>query len=330
MKKKIIIGAVIAVILAFVLIVLYKLGYITFESYGANDKTVYSIRNVDELKNGAYYIWHNDASDDIRKDLNSVPEKDVFFLLPVGKTNWDKDTFVTHTIWFTSDDDYIIPTMYPGDKLLYVSINKVPYKGISWERYADYGYTLGVANLIGDTSGHYRITSNGNSYKGYVFEGSDANQLNRYGESVTDLFLDKVGGFQVRDNLISDGGTVIKLDKDQEYICEWYTGTYYQDFKMKANVRTFSFLESFTSYSYEFLHSNVIEITIPEWLKTGYYYVENVGMFRYVSAEDAGKYNGKAYDSGIDWNDPIIIRNEEGTIIYDPISGIDKREQMGY
>ena len=38
---------------------------------------------------------------------------------------------------------------------------------------------------------------------------------------------------------------------------------------MTANVHTFGFLESFTTYDYEFLHSNCIEIAIPSWFKTG-------------------------------------------------------------
>lgn len=61
------------------------------------------------------------------------------------------------TVWFSSSEDADIPTLYPGDKLLFVSSTKVPYQGIEWERFSDYGYTIGVANMIGDTSGHYRI-----------------------------------------------------------------------------------------------------------------------------------------------------------------------------
>lgn len=139
------------------------------------------------------------------------------------------------------------------------------------------------------------------------------------------MFLDKIGGIKIRKNEVSKGGTVSNLVKNKEYICEWYTGTIYQDFKMTANVHTFGSMESFTTYDYEFLHSNCIEIIIPNWLKTGYYYVAGIGMFRYVSKSDEPLYNGKEFDDNINWNDPIILYDENDNLIYDPSTGVDKR-----
>ena len=172
--------------------------------------------------------------------------------------------------------------------------------------------------MIGDASGHYHISfDSDNGYAGYLNPNSDAVSLEQY-VNVSELFLDDVGGTPVRDENVSDGGTVLGLEKDKSYVCQWYTGTYFQDFKMKANTHAFCHLEEFTTYDYEFLHSNCISITIPEWFKTGYYYVAGIGMFRYVSAEDEAVYNGAAYDAAVDWNDPIIIYNEDGWIEYDP------------
>jgi len=45
-------------------------------------------------------------------------------------------------------------------------------------------------------------------------------------------------------------------------------------------------------------------------------------MFRYVSSYDADVYNGKAYDSNIEWNNPIILYDENGFIKYDPTSNM--------
>lgn len=324
MKKKVMILILFIVGLAVLVVMLYWNGIITFDTYSANNKTISETSTVDELQNGCYYVWHNDKSDDITGDLEGVADANVFKLCPMGDVNWDDDTFVTHTLWFTSSNDPQIPTLYPGDKLLYISANKIPFEGINWERFSDYGYTIGVANLVGDSSGHYRIkSSDGEDFCGYVYSGSDANELTRYA-SVSNLFLDKVGGLAIRDNSISAGGTVLNLDKDHEYICEWYTGTYYQDFKMKANIHTFSSLETFTTYDYEFLHSNVIEISIPEWFKTGYYYVDGVGLFRYVTETYVASYNGKPFDANVYWNDPIILYDDYGNVIYNPATGVDK------
>ena len=93
---------------------------------------------------------------------------------------------------------------------------------------------------------------------------------------------------------------------------------YYQDFNLTANIHCFGSMERFVNYDYEFMHSNFIVIEIPEYFKSGYYFVNGVGLFRYVADSDVSKYNGKAYDASIDWNDPIILYDDDGVVIYDP------------
>jgi len=146
---------------------------------------------------------------------------------------------------------------------------------------------------------------------------SDAAQIIAF-DTISRLYLDKVGDTRVNKDTASAGGTVTGLTKGKSYVCEFYTGTYYQDFKLTANIHSFGTLERFVSYDYEFLHSNCIAITIPEYFKSGYYFVNGVGLFRYVSDEDLKTYNGLAYDENIDWNDPIIIYDENGFVISDP------------
>lgn len=48
-------------------------------------------------------------------------------------------------------------------------------------------------------------------------------------------------------------------------------------------------------------------------------------MFRYVSKNDEALYNGKEYDENINWNDPIILYDENDNLIYNPSTGVDKR-----
>ena len=325
MKKKFLIVVAALVILVVTFILLVKFDVVSFDSFLSRNKTVTESSSVESLTKGYYYIWHNPNSNNINDDLENPGEDIVFNLCPAGVPNWDKHTFVDHILWFNTEDDVTIPTLYPGDKLLYLSDTTIPYKGISWERFKDFGYTIGVGNFIGDESGHYHITSeNGDNFKGYVCMDSDASELNQFAD-ISDLFLDKVGGVPIRKNSISDGGTVINLDKDQQYLCEWYTGSFFQDFEMSANVHPFCGFETFTTYDYEFLHSNVVEIKIPEWFKSGYYYINNVGLFRLVLGNDSKIYNGESYDSNINWNDPIILYDDEHNILYDPSTGFDKR-----
>lgn len=279
-----------------------------------------SFSNVNDLESGKAYVWKDAEGDDI----NKAHAKDVFFTCITGDINFKGDEMADvyqypRSIWMGEADDKLIPTVTSKDKLLYVSETTVP-TSIIFERFADYGYTIGVSNMIADGGDHYYIPyaeSDESDYKYYVDMQSDAAQIIAF-DTISRLYLDKVGKERVNKDTTSDGGTVTGLTKGKSYVCEFYTGTFYQDFKLTANIHSFGTLERFVSFDYEFLHSNCIAITIPEYFKSGYYFVNGVGLFRYVSDEDLSAYNGEAYDENIDWNDPIIIYDENGFVVYDP------------
>ena len=290
---------------------------------GESAKASTSFSDVNELSSGKAYVWHHEGGN-IEEDLKSKADKSVFFSCIKGDYNFknkelEEDVEHPRSIWISSDEDDSIPTVTKDDLLIYVSNTAVP-DGIIFERLADYGYSIGVSNMIKDGGGHYYIeyaAVDEDDYKYYLDMNSDASQLSSL-ETIEKLYLDKVGDTKVRQNNVSKGGTVLGLKKDKNYVCEFYTGTYYQDFKLKANIHTFSSLERFTSYKYEFMHSNFIVISIPDYFKSGYYFVNGVGLFRYVADSDVSIYNGKAYDENINWNDPIIVYNENGEVIEDP------------
>ena len=326
-KKKInplvIIGIIAAVILVIV-IGCQIFGINLFATLsGENAKIASSFSDVNELSSGKAYVWHHEGGN-IEDDLSKKADSNIFFTCIKGDYNFknqEMEMAVEHprSIWISSDKDDSIPTVRKDDLLIYVSSTTVP-DGIVFERFADYGYSIGVSNMIKDGGGHYYIeyaAVDEDDYKYSIDMNSDASQLSDLA-AIERLYLDKVGDTKVREDNVSDGGTVLGLKKNKSYVCEFYTGTYYQDFKLTANIHTFSSLETFTSYEYEFMHSNFIVISIPDYFKSGYYFVNGVGLFRYVAEEDEGTYNGEAYDEAIDWNDPIVVYNENGEVIEDP------------
>lgn len=291
---------------------------------GMSSDKPYEYNDVESLESGTAYVWSDDKVTDIRDDFNGPNEKNIFFRLVTGDYNFKGSEQVElseypRSIWIDESLDEQIPTVTSKDKLIYISDTTVPEK-IVFERFADYGYTIGISNLIPDGGDHYYFCyaeTDTDDYKYYVDMNSDAADLIQF-ETISRLYLDKVDGKRVNKDSVSKGGTVLGLTKGNKYICEFYTGTFYQDFELTANIHSFGSMEQFTSYDYEFLHSNCIAISIPEYFKSGYYYVNGVGLFRYVTDADLKKYNGKAYDAGIDWNDPIVIYDENGFVIYDP------------
>jgi hypothetical protein len=282
-----------------------------------------SFSDFNDLESGNAYVWHHEGAK-IKDDLKSAADKDIFFTCITGDYNFknkelEEVTEYPRSIWIDSDTDIQIPTVTSSDCLVYVSSAEVP-DSIVFERFADYGYTIGVSNMQADLGGHYFLVyadTDEDDYKYYIDTKSDAANLTDL-EIIKKLYLNKAGSVKVDKNTVSDGGTVIGLKKNKSYACEFYTGTYYQDYTLKANIHSFGSMERFVSYDYEFMHSNFIVIQIPEYFKSGYYFVNGVGLFRYVSDEDAAKYNGEAYDESIDWNDPIILYHEDGTVRYDP------------
>lgn len=300
---------------------------------GQTDDKPNEYANVYELSSGKAYVWDHKGETDIKKDLaQDRAGEAVFFACPTGDINFKGDELsdidqYPRSIWISSDMDDQIPTVTSANALIYISDTTVP-EDIIFERFADYGYSIGVSNMEADGGGHYFITyaeTDEDDYKYYVDRKSDAAEITQF-DTIARLYLDKVGGMEVSENSVSDGGTVLGLEKDQYYICEFYTGTFYQDFKLKANIHSFGKLERFVCHNYEFLHANCIKIEIPEWFKSGYYFVQGVGLFRYVTDEDLKVYNGLAYDAAIDWNDPIKQYDEYGVCIFDPSLDIGTRD----
>lgn len=288
----------------------------------SNDKPT-SFRDVNDLESGKAYVWHHEGGK-IEDDLKKASDKDVFFTCITGDYNFKKKeleevTEYPRSIWIDTATDSKIPTVMAGDYLLYVHDEEIP-ASIVFERFADYGYTIGISNMQADMGGHYYLMFadvEDDDYKYFIDMESDAAELTKLGV-ISKLYLDKVGDMRVDKDSVSAGGTVLNLKKDKTYTCEFYTGTYYQDFNLKANIHSFGSFERFVSYDYEFMHSNVIAIKVPDYFVSGYYFVNGVGLFRYVSEGDAKKYNGKAYDENINWNEPMILYNEDGTVLYDP------------
>ncbi|MCR5339267.1 MAG: hypothetical protein K6E75_12005 [Lachnospiraceae bacterium] len=300
----------------------------TFE--GSQKKQPDSFQNVYDLAEGQVYVWKDKGYGSIEKDLSKTRTgREAFFTAPIGTINFhkhetDQESGDPRNIWFEEGTDKNIPTVTRKDVLLYVSKTDIPEE-IIFERFYDNGYSIGIAGMQEDKGGHYYIpyaVSREDDYKYYIDQESGASVLAGF-EGIERLYLDKAGEEMVSRENVSAGGCLVGLNKDKAYDCQFYTGTFYQDFKLNANVRTFTSLERFESHEYSFLHANCISLALPAYLKSGYYLVLGKGMIRYVSPEDEEKYKGQEYDTLIDWNDPIKQYDEYGLCIYDPSTGTE-------
>ncbi|MCR4567806.1 MAG: hypothetical protein K5769_07125 [Pseudobutyrivibrio sp.] len=305
-------------------LVLLKLGIFNKAiTYEAEAKEIQQINSVEDMEPEKLYIW-KDCAD---KEISATNNK--FQICPMENSNYKlgKSGSISahYTVWVDSKSDTEIPTLTSKDKLLFYSKTYVPdeYKFL---RLYENGYSLGITSLLPDKSDNYYLDykeSNKNAYKQHINEDSDAGDL--LGLDVGRLYLDKVGGQRITEKNVTEDGIVKGLKKDKTYKCEFYIGSLYQDYNLKANQHTFTEFgeENFTCHGYDYLHSNCVSIDIPDWLCSGYYIFNGIGMFRYVDDTDVASYNGEPYDANIDWNEPLILYNERGDVIFDPSKPVE-------
>ena len=151
-KNPLILVAVIVAVIVVVLLVLNAIGIDLFATLGGmSEGKPTSFCNVNDLESGRAYVWHHDGGS-IEEDLEKAAERDVYFTCITGDYNFKNQELeevvqYPRSIWIESGVDDSIPTVGAGDYLIYVSKTEVP-DGIVFERFADYGYTIGVSNMI--------------------------------------------------------------------------------------------------------------------------------------------------------------------------------------
>jgi len=293
--KLIIIIAAALVVLTVIVIIGLKSETIT----SIKEKSETTIEDMNDLESDYYYVLENDF-------YKKASIKDYTF---EGK-EINEDGSSDRAIFFDIESEDI-PTVTSNNPLLFISKTTIPEEFV-FERFRDDGISIGLANLIKDESNHYFfpiVDKETDDYKSYVDMKSDVSSVTKLDTSR--LYIDQVGDMKVNKDSVTDGGVIKGLDKDKDYIATFYTGTLYQDYKVRSNIHTFTTMEEIKSYDFEFLHSNVIKVNIPKYFKSGYYLVNGIGFIRYLADADIGK-------SDINYNNPMIIVDEYGFVIYDP------------
>lgn len=165
---------------------------------GMESKEAKAYANVYDLKANKAYVWHHEGEADIRQDLARDREgENIFFACPKGDTNFkgkelDRSGQYPRSIWINSSMDDEIPTIIGNNALIYISETTVPEE-IVFERFADYGYSIGVSNMIPDEGGHYYFVyaeTDKDDYKYYVDTASEAFSLLCF-DTVARLYLFK-------------------------------------------------------------------------------------------------------------------------------------------
>lgn len=241
----------------------------------------------DKLINNTYYVVHDDILYPIYAGIDKT-------------TNgaWDEDDAANYydMYIFRSDLEKNIPTLFEGDRLVYYSKSNV-LNYTMYYRMLDAGYSIGSVNLYKNISGRYFL--NLDDSENILYNSGLDDIYNQ--KDIDYVMFDKVAGVQITDDLI-DGGVIKGLEKDKYYDFELYLGTFFKPITLQSNFHIFRGFEKFASVEYETLQDFLYEIKIPEYLTTGYYYLNGTGMMRYVE--------GNVYNTDTDFNVPLLFLPE--------------------
>jgi len=270
--------------------------------------------------NNAYYIWHNDYTNNVMEDVGGNNSgygsftklyKNYSTIVETVSYSNTANGHPENLIWLSEEELELVPTYYYGDALVLSAETYRPVE-IIFERYFDEGWTFGICGLTADATGRYSISTEADpDGKSLFFPLAESYEIARELPETT-IMIDKVGGSELRSNGISDSGFIKGLKKDAVYELEIYIGTISYNIKLRADAKALVSRECFVSTEYSLVNSKTAIIKIPEYLKTGYYYVDGEGLFRYIAAGDSWE------DGKTNFNSPICYFDEEGNVIHDP------------
>lgn len=244
------------------------------------ESSIAKVEKMDDLAEGAYYVEKNDGYEQLYFGDTSFSTSDVV-------TGGSADT--TRVAWFGSDWGSI-PTLYKGESLVYKYTGELT-ESFAFERFKDYGYTVGICDMEETDTGRYLLSLSSDDHM-LATDSKAYMTLTDIGSG--NVIVEAIGGKKIRSGNITAAGTIDGLEEGNEYSLDIYTGTKLRKTELTADVRALGAIETYISNSYEFLRSDVISIEIPEWFNSGYYSIDGYGIFRYV--------NGSSYDDTTDFS----------------------------
>ena len=244
---------------------------------------------------------------DLEEDAFYVLKKGKYYPVYYGNANFGENSSKAsnssddRTLYFM-DDWENIPTLYAGDELIYHTSENLDETFV-FERYEDFGYSIGISNLKRLDSGRYCFNAEqGDDDTSNLMINKDSDAARLFKLNQTQVIIDNIGGAQLRSGNISRGGVIIGLSKDKLYAADVYTGTEMKSYSLKADTRMLTSMEAYSINSYSLKRSTILKINIPDYFNDGYYMINGKGVFRYV--------RGTSYTAKTDFNIPNEVPEE--------------------
>lgn len=269
---------------------------------------------LEKMEEGKYYVLHQDKSfQEVYWGAATFDEEDV-----VSSPNDNR------VIWFDESMYKQIPTLYQGDELVYRTTDEI-VETFNFERFEDFGYSVGLCGLKETDSGRYSISTDKDDNN--TFPGGDTDELLLLDNDT--VIIDTLGGKALRAPVTTENGvklnspvsrcnSILNLKKDVTYKAEIYEGTELKEYNFRADKRIMASMEVRETNDFTFEQEVIMNINIPSDFHNGYYMINGMGVFRYV--------NGTSYSENDDFNIPnetddnttSQTNTQEDSVVFEP------------
>lgn len=261
---------------------------------------------VNELKSGCYYVKNGgDFFELPTEGMNFDPSRpaETTTMEPNGIIRKDANRIVDFVY-----KDNAIPILYKNDQLVFKASGNVP--SFTWERFRDQGYSIGLYGLSSSSAGKIQFENgkSGNDGTSSITAAISASLAD--GMTLDNGFvLDKINGASLTGDNLRPGGIVAGLTKDAVANCDLYVGTALISACATADMRAFTSFELYTTDLYSNSPDGYAIIDIPDYLKSGYYYINNAGLVKYYNVE-------RGTDTAdIKMDDPYYYEDNSGNVM---------------
>lgn len=237
---------------------------------------------VNDLRSGCYYVKNGgDFYELPTEGMNFDPAKpaETTTAQPSGIIRKDANRIVDYVY-----KDTAIPTLYKNDQLVFKASGNVP--AFTWERFNDQGYSIGLYGLNASSAGKIQFENGKSGNDGTSsITAALAGALSEGMTLDNGFVLDKINGASLTGDNLRDGGIVAGLTKDAVANCDLYVGTSLISASATADMRAFTSFELYTTDLYSNSPDGYAIIDIPDYLKSGYYFINNSGLVKYYNVE---------------------------------------------
>ena len=258
---------------------------------------------------------------ELKDDMFYIKNDTGFYETVIGQTNLTDTTRIakvedsSRIMSFTRNDS-LIPTLYKDDTLVYSTSTGI--SKIVLERFKDNGWSIGTYNLQTDESSKAKYVIGTSAYDKTSSLGAGFSKVEITNESAL-VIVDRVGGKIITGDNLTESGVVTGLKMGSVANVDLYVGTTHYEIPATVDTHILSSMELYEINDYMLNPDGYAEIVMPDYLLSGYYFINGVGMFKYV---DNDRSEGIV---GVDFSVPYFYKDEQGKKItkeeYDKLKG---------